>query len=160
MPRAPGRDIRSNQDISWIPTVAKALYLIYYITNYATKDDISPNPSIDSRKDFILNLYLTYTWDHILQILYQEGVQISLRSLKRRLQNWGATKQPDLTVKGDAYSTLVEAVGQLYCHHPYYRDDQIAPHIHQTTSIQTSTLQVKRNPSTNGLATSHERPRC
>ncbi|PVH69294.1 hypothetical protein DL98DRAFT_505961, partial [Cadophora sp. DSE1049] len=34
--------IRSNQDISWIPTVAKTLCLIYYVTNYATKDDISP----------------------------------------------------------------------------------------------------------------------
>jgi hypothetical protein len=34
--------IRSNQDISWIPTVAKALSLIYYVTNYATKDDVSP----------------------------------------------------------------------------------------------------------------------
>jgi hypothetical protein len=34
--------IRSNHDISWIPTVVKALCLIYYITNYATKDDVSP----------------------------------------------------------------------------------------------------------------------
>jgi len=34
--------IRSNQDISWIPTMAKTLCLIYYITNYATKDDVSP----------------------------------------------------------------------------------------------------------------------
>jgi hypothetical protein len=34
--------VRSNQDISWIPTVVKALCLIYYITNYATQDDISP----------------------------------------------------------------------------------------------------------------------
>ncbi|KAH7305355.1 hypothetical protein BKA65DRAFT_415803 [Rhexocercosporidium sp. MPI-PUGE-AT-0058] len=34
--------VRSNQDISWIPTVVKALCLIYYITNYATKDDVSP----------------------------------------------------------------------------------------------------------------------
>src|SRR6266516_7352760 len=34
--------IRSNQDISWIPTVVKALCLIYYITNYETKDDVSP----------------------------------------------------------------------------------------------------------------------
>lgn len=37
--------VRSNQDISWIPTVVKAWCLIYYITNitnYATKDDISP----------------------------------------------------------------------------------------------------------------------
>ncbi|KFZ23650.1 hypothetical protein V502_01866 [Pseudogymnoascus sp. VKM F-4520 (FW-2644)] len=34
--------MRSNHDISWIPTVAKSLCLIYYITNYATKDDISP----------------------------------------------------------------------------------------------------------------------
>jgi hypothetical protein len=33
--------IRSNQDISWIPTRAKSLCLIYYITNYATKDDVS-----------------------------------------------------------------------------------------------------------------------
>lgn len=33
--------IRSNHDISWIPTVAKALCLIYYTTNYATKDDVS-----------------------------------------------------------------------------------------------------------------------
>jgi hypothetical protein len=34
--------IRSNHDLSWIPTVAKALSLIYYLTNYATKDDVSP----------------------------------------------------------------------------------------------------------------------
>ena len=34
--------IRSNHDISWIPTVSKSLSLIYYITNYSTKDDISP----------------------------------------------------------------------------------------------------------------------
>src|SRR6266850_4394699 len=34
--------IRSNHDISWIPTMAKTLSLIYYITNYATKDDVSP----------------------------------------------------------------------------------------------------------------------
>jgi hypothetical protein len=34
--------IRSNHDISWIPTVSKSLSLLYYITNYATKDDVSP----------------------------------------------------------------------------------------------------------------------
>ncbi|KAH7021701.1 hypothetical protein B0J12DRAFT_545000, partial [Macrophomina phaseolina] len=34
--------VRSNQDISWIPTVSKSLSLIYYITNYATKDDVPP----------------------------------------------------------------------------------------------------------------------
>ena len=34
--------LRSNHDISWIPTVSKSLALVYYITNYATKDDISP----------------------------------------------------------------------------------------------------------------------
>lgn len=34
--------IRSNHDISWIPTVSKSLSLIYYITNYTTKDDVSP----------------------------------------------------------------------------------------------------------------------
>jgi hypothetical protein len=34
--------IRSNHDISWIPTVTKCLALIYYLTNYATKDDVSP----------------------------------------------------------------------------------------------------------------------
>ena len=35
--------IRSNHDISWIPTKSKSLSLMYYITNYATKDDISPS---------------------------------------------------------------------------------------------------------------------
>jgi hypothetical protein len=34
--------IRSNHDISWVPTMAKTLSLIYYLTNYATKDDVSP----------------------------------------------------------------------------------------------------------------------
>ena len=34
--------IRSNHDISWIPTVMKCLSLIYYLTNYVTKDDVSP----------------------------------------------------------------------------------------------------------------------
>ncbi|KAI1829024.1 hypothetical protein DTO027I6_10052 [Penicillium roqueforti] len=33
---------RSNHDISWVPTVSKSLSLLYYITNYATKDDVSP----------------------------------------------------------------------------------------------------------------------
>jgi Helitron helicase-like domain at N-terminus len=33
--------IRSNQDISWILIVSGYLSLIYYITNYATKDDVS-----------------------------------------------------------------------------------------------------------------------
>jgi hypothetical protein len=36
--------IRSNHDISWIPTVSKSLSLLYYITNYATKDDVSTVP--------------------------------------------------------------------------------------------------------------------
>ncbi|KAJ5664585.1 hypothetical protein N7507_005316 [Penicillium longicatenatum] len=31
-----------NHDISWVPTVSKSLALVYYITNYATKDDVSP----------------------------------------------------------------------------------------------------------------------
>ena len=34
--------IHSNHDISWIPTVTKCLSLIYYQTNYVTKDNISP----------------------------------------------------------------------------------------------------------------------
>src|SRR5467141_769752 len=35
--------LRSNYDISWIPTIAKSLSVMYYITNYATKDNISPS---------------------------------------------------------------------------------------------------------------------
>lgn len=38
--------IRSNHDISWIPTVSKSLSLLYYITNYATKDDMSPTQMV------------------------------------------------------------------------------------------------------------------
>lgn len=34
--------VRSNQDISWIPTICKPLSLTYYITNYATKEDFPP----------------------------------------------------------------------------------------------------------------------
>jgi hypothetical protein len=34
--------ICSNHDILWIPTMSKSLLLLYYITNYVTKDDISP----------------------------------------------------------------------------------------------------------------------
>ena len=34
--------IRSNHDISWVPTSTKALALVHYLTNYATKADISP----------------------------------------------------------------------------------------------------------------------
>lgn len=34
--------IRSNHDLTWIPTRSKALAYIYYLTNYATKADISP----------------------------------------------------------------------------------------------------------------------
>ena len=35
--------IRSNHDITWIPTNVKALSYIYYLTNYATKADVSPH---------------------------------------------------------------------------------------------------------------------
>jgi len=35
--------IRSNHDLSWIPTSSKALALVYYLTNYATKADLSPH---------------------------------------------------------------------------------------------------------------------
>ena len=38
--------MRSNHDISWIPTVTKCLSLIYYLTNYATKDDVSPHQMV------------------------------------------------------------------------------------------------------------------
>ena len=38
--------IRSNQDISWIPTRSKCLALLYYLTNYATKDDVSPHQMV------------------------------------------------------------------------------------------------------------------
>jgi hypothetical protein len=31
-----------NHDISWILTISKSLLLLYYITNYVIKDDISP----------------------------------------------------------------------------------------------------------------------
>ena len=34
--------IRSNHDLSWVPTMSKTISLIYYLTNYATKDDVSP----------------------------------------------------------------------------------------------------------------------
>ena len=34
--------IRSNHDLTWIPTSSKALVYVYYLTNYATKADISP----------------------------------------------------------------------------------------------------------------------
>jgi hypothetical protein len=37
-----GSCIWLNHDISWIPTVPKSLALVYYIMNYATKDDVSP----------------------------------------------------------------------------------------------------------------------
>src|SRR5438045_2392027 len=34
--------ICSNHDISWIPMVTKCLCLIYYLMNYATKDNVFP----------------------------------------------------------------------------------------------------------------------
>ena len=38
--------IRSNHDISWIPTVSKSPSLLYYITNNTTKDDMSPTQMV------------------------------------------------------------------------------------------------------------------
>jgi PIF1-like helicase len=40
--RAIANCLRANHDISNIPTVSKSLALTYYITNYASKDDIPP----------------------------------------------------------------------------------------------------------------------
>jgi len=58
--------LRSNHDITWIPTNAKAHAYIYYLTNYATKADISPQQILikaalmaESRKKIIANQDIT-----------------------------------------------------------------------------------------------------
>lgn len=51
---------RSNHDVTWIPTNAKAHAYIYYLTNYATKADLSPQQiliktalMVESRKSIL-----------------------------------------------------------------------------------------------------------
>ena len=44
--RAIASCIRSNHDVSWIPTVTRSLAIMYYLTNYATKDDVSPQQMV------------------------------------------------------------------------------------------------------------------
>ena len=75
--------IRSNYNISWILTVAKSLSLVYYITNYATKDNISPQQILLKAallKRAIENAKTTITPDaRDLQIQKKDMDQFALR---------------------------------------------------------------------------------
>jgi hypothetical protein len=77
--------IRSNQDISWIPTVAKALCLIYYVTNYAVEDDCSAPPALNRPQErlYIVNSGLArlYNGHHDLYEPGTERERAYMRSL-------------------------------------------------------------------------------
>jgi transposase InsO family protein len=106
---------------------------------------------IDSRQALISDLHHSgHTTQQILHQLRQEGVKTSGRSLGRRLQEWGLTKQPELTVEDEDYPHLVEVVGQLFHHNQTYRDTKIAERITEMTGIRTSIRQVKEIRLRNG----------
>jgi hypothetical protein len=67
--------------ISWIPTVSKSFALVYYITNYATKDDVSPEQLLSKAtllKQFIEKAITEFEANHAKAIRHQKEYRITI----------------------------------------------------------------------------------
>jgi hypothetical protein len=102
--------------------------------------------TIDNYAHELLDLHNNdyYTNDQLLDWLSQHGVTTSKKTLRRRLEAWGAAPAQALINVGTdaAYNTLVALVGQLYHHNVSYSDSQIAEVLQSEYNQPTSTRQV------------------
>jgi hypothetical protein len=85
--------------------------------------------TVENRKADILELAndITTPVRDILAWLKQEGVKCSDRSLRRRLQEWGAPpRQATITQRsGGSYDHLVTSIGFIYHHNITFSDAEI-----------------------------------
>jgi hypothetical protein len=79
--------IRSNHDIAWIPTSSKALAYVYYLTNYSTKADISPQQILI--KSALIADTMRMDWSLVFRPVYLD-IGSNNSSDKRALEGfWG-----------------------------------------------------------------------
>src|SRR5271156_7068525 len=85
------------------------------------------------------------TQDDMLIWLYQKGVQVSLRTLRRRLTDWDVKKREFSCVKDDAaIDQLIKEVNHLFHTQPTYSDAQIACRISEDHGLHSTSSQIKQ----------------
>ena len=95
---------------------------------------------LTSHKDNILQLYLDgFSHSELLQWLQVFGILISLRTLERRLREWGVRTQTAVPVTPE----LISRIDNLY-RHIHKSDRQIAATIHAEDGLQVTLNQVKQ----------------
>ena len=107
----------------------------------------TPAPAaIDQYEEQLIQMATTTTYEDMLTWLHQEGVEVSRRTLARRLVLWNAQKLQISTVNvrnEAAIEQLTQAVDHLFHTQPTYTDTQIAKRLQEDHDIQTTTHQVK-----------------
>src|SRR5271155_4130630 len=85
------------------------------------------------------------TQDDMLIWLYQKGVQVSLRTLQRRLADWDVKRGGFSHVKDDAaIDQLIKEVNHLFHSQPTYSDAQIACRIADDHGLHSTSHQIKQ----------------
>ena len=85
------------------------------------------------------------TQDDMLSWLYQNGVQVSLRTLQRRLADWDVKNREFSRVKDDAaIDQLTKEVDHLFHTQPTYSDAQIACRIAEDHGLHSTSSQIKQ----------------
>jgi hypothetical protein len=99
-----------------------------------------PSYKIDDLQPQIIQLKEQgFTHKQVLDWLANEGIQCTLRTLERRLQQWGVRRE---AATAEVTDELAERVNYLF-HHNLYSDSQIASKIIEEDGLQTSARQVK-----------------
>jgi Fe2+ or Zn2+ uptake regulation protein len=100
-------------------------------------------PSIDDFQQQICHLAPTHTHQAIHEWLQEQGVQTSLRTIRRRLDQWQAGRYTQVNVNHSDYAQLTEHINDLFHHQPTYSDRQIAHRIQEEHSLYTTANQVQ-----------------
>src|SRR5271154_6341218 len=93
-------------------------------------------------------LAMQTTQGQILIWLSQQGVAVSERTLRRRLEAWQASRGTTVRSNDVRFEQLVEAVNHLFHHNPTYSDARIAQRLRgdglHTTGRQVKTIRLKQ----------------
>ena len=99
--------------------------------------------SIDDFRQQVCDLALTHTQEAIHEWLQQQGVQTTIRTIRRRLHEWQAGRYTKISANHPDYEQLIDHVNHLFHHQPTYSDSQIARRIEEEYSLYTTANQVK-----------------
>jgi hypothetical protein len=88
--------------------------------------------AIDQYEEQLIQMATTTTYEDMLAWLHHEGVEVSRRTLARRLVLWNAQKQ---VINEAAIEQLTRAVNHLFYTQPTYTDTQIVKRLQEDHDI-------------------------